>query len=470
MELITTYNIEKKIFKNFERNGIIPRRQASTGLWLGLLIGLCAITTLLREDHSYSEICLLVGVTGISLIISCFCLFIQLSRNTTASRDFQVLYFLPASISSMLYLLWVNKGLFVSVIWGLGVGSLSTWGVLQIMSHLPGCFTLGESITVMHGIILFLLSCGTNLPLRYHLPPLHDDDIATTILQVGILFVGLVCFLCLFYPKVRTTNYFYLITFGLLTFGVIPLLHVLLDQSPLLWMIFFAFGNIKRVFLIIYWAICSLITVTFITYKIFSDSNATTVDRKALHFLAALVYLPGLILEPTLLYLASGIVLALFIFLELMRLIKVPPLNSALEYGFSVFVDDKDCSIALTPLYLHAGLSFPLWMPTSNIELLPLLSGVLSLGIGDATASIVGTLWGKHKWSGTNKSIEGTIGCILSQLVVIYGLAILGFVSNGWFTLLKSTLAVIGVSLVEAQTNQIDNLVLPLLLYIFLLI
>ena len=76
----------------------------------------------------------------------------------------------------------------MSVTWGLIAGSLSTWGVIQVMSNFPGCFTLGEATAVMHGIVLFLLSTFTNLPLRYHLPPIHDSDIITTILQVRFLF------------------------------------------------------------------------------------------------------------------------------------------------------------------------------------------------------------------------------------------------------------------------------------------
>lgn len=92
------------------------RPQASTGLWLGPLIGLCAITSYLREDNSYSEICLLVGITGIGLILSSICLILQLSIEQTASKDFQIIYFLPAVITSMLYLLWANKGMLINSI------------------------------------------------------------------------------------------------------------------------------------------------------------------------------------------------------------------------------------------------------------------------------------------------------------------------------------------------------------------
>lgn len=64
------------------------------------------------------------------------------------------------------------------------MGSLGTWGILQLMSAFPRCFTMGEATAVMHSFILFLMSAVTNLPLRYHLPPIHDNDISTALLQV----------------------------------------------------------------------------------------------------------------------------------------------------------------------------------------------------------------------------------------------------------------------------------------------
>lgn len=72
----------------------------------------------------------------------------------------------------------------MSVIWGLTVGNLGTWSVLQLMSAFPYCFTMGEATAIMHSFVLFLMSAVTNLPLRYHLPPIHDNDIGTVLLQV----------------------------------------------------------------------------------------------------------------------------------------------------------------------------------------------------------------------------------------------------------------------------------------------
>lgn len=96
-----------------------------------------------------------------------------------------------------------------------------------------------------------------------------------------------------------------------------------------------------------------------------------------------------------------------------------------------MFADEKDLLISLTPLYLLAGLSAFLWMPTENMSLLHLMSGVLTIGIGDTAASIIGSTWGKHKWIGTDKSIEGTIACVVAQLLFIFVLILLGMFDLG---------------------------------------
>lgn len=72
------------------------------------------------------------------------------------------------------------------MIWGLSVGILGTWGTIQLMIAFPACFTIGEATAVTHAFILFLMSVATNLPMRYHLPPIHDADIITIILQVSL--------------------------------------------------------------------------------------------------------------------------------------------------------------------------------------------------------------------------------------------------------------------------------------------
>ncbi|XP_051165036.1 dolichol kinase [Leptopilina boulardi] len=462
-------NMGETIIKNLELNKIRHRTKNSPGLWIGPLMGFCATSTLLYEDHSYSEICLLEGLTGIGLIISCFILYILLSTKNVVVKDFQVVYFLPCIVTSTLLLLVANKGLLVSVAWGSSVGSLSTWGVVQVMSNFPGCFTVGEATAVTHGLVLFLLSAATNIPLRYHLPPIHDNDIATVILQVGIIYVLSLCLVCKIFPQLRQTKQFYAWIFITISLWIFPSLHTLLDRSPILWIFFYIFSKSSRIFLMICWSICFLLAWCFIMYKLHSKTKATTSDRKVFHILASIVFITGLIWEPVLLYMASGVAFALLIVLELLRFLNIPPLGEIMRQGYNLFADEKDEFISLTPLYLLCGLSYPLWMPANDTALLPLLSGVLTVGIGDAAASFVGSNWGKHKLNESRKTMEGLVACIISQLILIYFLAFFGLIEDNRH-LLRSTFAVIGVSIVETKTEQVDNLVMPLLMYLCLLL
>jgi hypothetical protein len=62
-------------------------------------------------------------------------------------------------------------------------------------------------------------------------------------------------------------------------------------------------------------------------------------------------------------------------------------------------VQDSGC-LAVTPLYLYAGLAGPLMLVPRAGGTLERLSGVLALGIGDSAASWFGSNYGFNKWAG----------------------------------------------------------------------
>jgi dolichol kinase len=73
---------------------------------------------------------------------------------------------------------------------------------------------------------------------------------------------------------------------------------------------------ILQIFLLLYWAVCLFFALIAVTYQISQSSKATTTNRKIFHILVIMVYIPGLIWQPTFLYLASGTVLVLFSIIE----------------------------------------------------------------------------------------------------------------------------------------------------------
>ncbi|CAH1987092.1 unnamed protein product [Acanthoscelides obtectus] len=228
-----------------------------------------------------------------------------------------------------------------------------------------------------------------------------------------------------------------------------------------------------------YWSFCTGVAILSVSNQIFYAKKASTGKRKIFHILCVAVYIPGLLCKCSLLYLASGMLTGAFFFLEILRLLRMPPLGIHLHDGFVVFSDEKDTLVALTPIYLLVGCSIPIWIHPSPCDvtdsglfnMIPLMSGLLAIGLGDTAASIVGSSCGRVHWPRSKKTFEGTIACMLTQAGMVYLLAYLNFIYTlSHIELVKIGLSIIVSSIVEAKTSQVDNLVLPLITYIILMI
>ena len=123
----------------------------------------------------------------------------------------------------------------------------------------------------------------------------------------------------------------------------------------------------------------------------------------------------------------------------------------------------------MTHIYLLAGVSLPLWLSAdlNDDNPLILLSGVLCTGIGDAIASIIGSKFGKCHILNTNKTIEGFLASIWAQIMFINMLEQLNLV-----VILQKKIEILfiiaSVSIIEVITTQVDNIVLPFLMYSFM--
>ena len=154
--------------------------------------------------------------------------------------------------------------------------------------------------------------------------------------------------------------------------------------------------------------------------------------------------------------------------LQSLRVCRVWPFFHALDACVSAFKDEQDAGLlTLTPMYLLLGCALPVWLhPSGEGASLATLSGVISVGVGDAAASLVGS-YGRMRWSGSRKTLEGSCAAWVAQLVA--SLLLWSFlhshltISAGELLVLALISAVVAVA--EARTPDIDNLVLPLVHY-----
>lgn len=239
---------------------------------------------------------------------------------------------------------------------------------------------------------------------------------------------------------------------------------------------FFMHNQPTRLFLLIFWIGLIVLCLVYTVNKS-SKKKASTAERKLFHVFILLVYFSGLMCDIPLLFLCSVAVFCFFTLTSLICAFKLKPAADYLIPVLQIFTDKQDQGLfILTPIYLVFGLSFPIWVffyenqhlvkgITSNLPLI-CFSGILSVGIGDACASVVGSKYGSRKISGTNKTFEGAISSVFAQLVAVFCLSYYELVQVNF---IKAVFAVSIVSFTESSTDEIDNLVLPILMYALLL-
>ncbi|KAF8656850.1 hypothetical protein AX16_002397 [Volvariella volvacea WC 439] len=182
--------------------------------------------------------------------------------------------------------------------------------------------------------------------------------------------------------------------------------------------------------------------------------------RKFFHALAIVMFVPGVGIDPAFTHLSFSAAFALFTFAEYIRYFAVYPFGAAVHVFMNEFLDHRDSGTAiLSHFYLLTGCAGAVWLegPSQLLQ----FSGILALGVGDALASVVGKRMGVHRWmSSTAKTVEGSIAFTLSIVLSAWLLRLVGFAEA--FSTLRYT-GVVGLcSMLEAFSDQNDNLTLPL--------
>lgn len=360
---------------------------------------------------------------------------------------------------------------------------------LILLYLLPRCFTPGEALLVLGGLSFMInqlikrslsASATTNIdPLHFFLP----------VSVAGLVLLGLVFALLFLFMESETwaaSAFFHVMTAVLGLGLLVPWLSLLTGYHPFIWLLEFLTHNSGRLWLLAYWTFLVLTAVIVVVRQnsrrseVTKKYQASTAVRKYFHLLIVLTFAPGLALDRPLLHLAAVVCLALFLFLELVRIFRIRPLGSLLRRSLALFLDDRDSGpIIFTHIYLLLGISIPVWISqapcmskggVAGAAGLAPYAGVLAVGVGDTVASIFGSSAGEIRWPGTKKTFEGTATSVFAQIIAVA----IFLISDSSINLNASYSWVVGsiamVAMLEAYTSQIDNLLLPLYLYVLLML
>jgi dolichol kinase len=214
-----------------------------------------------------------------------------------------------------------------------------------------------------------------------------------------------------------------------------------------------------RFYWLLYWVAILSITIPLAP----KSDTGTIITRKWFHLVAVLLFTPVTLAAPQLQSLSYAIALAVLMVMECVRR-DLPWLHEFYHCYLDNAKDmtgSMDDSVIVSHMGLIVGCAAPMWMSdcihvADNVpgRLLLQLWGVLSLGVGDAMAAVVGKYIGRLAW-GQGRTIEGSMAMFLSMSAIC--LRVFGTEQTAlWLP------AVVFVTLVEAFTLQIDNFVLPL--------
>lgn len=209
---------------------------------------------------------------------------------------------------------------------------------------------------------------------------------------------------------------------------------------------------------LVYWiltlAVLALPTILIVHRR----QLAVVVVRKWFHFIAVLLFAPITIFSPTLMALAYAVALCGLLILEAIRR-EISVLNKFYQLLQDPNKDDADGMIT-SHICLILGCAVPLWLSLAMFDVrvgrqgLLQQWGVLCLGVGDAMAAVFGKTFGQTRWGTNNRTLEGSAAMWISMIAV-------GRLLGGgqWRLLLEATTL---VTVMEAYTTQMDNLILPL--------
>lgn len=238
-----------------------------------------------------------------------------------------------------------------------------------------------------------------------------------------------------------------------------------LKKFPLNWLIDFINESSTRLSIFKTWFLSAaiLLPLIFIT---FNKLNVNlSLKRKIWHFVAFAFLIKPMVIEPELTSIALFGIFGILILVEIIRANELPPFGTPIKNLFEKYEDNKDSQgkFILSYIYLIIGISLPFWINNIDNRKQSSYIGLIALGFGDSTASIIGNKFGVSKWPNSEKSIEGTIAMAVG---ILLGYVILDYIYVGDEPLFvlnwtNRFLCAVLCSIFEGIVDINDNLFVP---------
>jgi dolichol kinase len=232
------------------------------------------------------------------------------------------------------------------------------------------------------------------------------------------------------------------------------------------WMLEWALNRLHAFRVIGSWSVVLLLLGLLLIVWAVHDHNLSASPlgfshRKLFHALIVVIFSHAVLLSPATMWmpalkLASMAAFCVLFLVELARSFSGDnALAQTLNSWYGRWIDERDGAlIATTHIQLLLGCAVPVLISQGSVPVA--VCGLVSIGVGDSMAAVVGSNFGRTRWSQTNRrTIEGSAAMALSMTVAFAMLA----PELSWLSSLRVSVC---VALMEAVTHTRDNLLLPI--------
>lgn len=267
-------------------------------------------------------------------------------------------------------------------------------------------------------------------------------------------------------------RYTLLMTAGLISLYVVNnIVSTSKIRDPFTWFLSYLFSTHQRLSLFSLWLAMTMGAVSFSTTWSRLVGQTNSYARKVFHGAISVVFMTGYLQDIQFTEFAAGGMVTVMVILEAIRSWQLWPFGGRIEQVCRALRGSWDNRyLTISHIYLLVGVMLPLWLLPADIDQdkSMLSSGLISVGIGDTFAAIIGSQFGTTYFDSlkSGKTIEGFFGNAAAMILFrLLWVGYLGFVEEFSFIM-----AALFTAFFELTSSDCDNLILPLIMILLQLL